>query len=304
MPTWILITISAAFLQNIRSSLQKHLKGALGTMGATFVRFAFGAPFAVLYLLVYASSVGKALPSANGTFIFWVLVGALGQILGQLMLIYLFSFRNFTVGSAYSRTEPAQAALFAFIVFSETLTPGALVAIGIAVLGVMLISVARTSLTLRSLLTSTFSKTALIGLGSGSFFGVASAAYRAASLSLADSMAAPDVILQAGFTLSVAILTQTLAMGIWIALRHREEFGNMLRVWKASLATGFVGATASFGWFIAMTLQQAAMVKAVAQVEMLFTFATSVIVFKEKINRLEMIGCAMIVFGVVTLVLG
>ena len=304
MPTWILITLSAAFLQNIRSSLQKHLKGALGTMGATFVRFAFGAPFAILYLLVYAQSVGKALPGFHGEFAFWVLVGAGTQILGQLLLIYLFSFRNFTVGSAYSRTEPAQAALFAFVVFAETLTFSAIVAIAIAMMGVMLISVARTAFTLRSLLTSTFSRTALIGLGSGAFFGVASSAYRAASLSLADTMPAPDVILQAGFTLSVAILAQTIVMGAWILLKHREEFGNIRRAWKPSLATGFVGATASFGWFIAMTLQQAAMVKAVAQVEMLFTFATSVFIFKEKINRLELIGCGMIVFGVVTLVLG
>lgn len=303
MPTWILITLGAAFLQNIRSSLQKHLKGALGTMGATFVRFAFGAPFAVLYLLVYAQSVGKALPAIHGDFLLWVVVGASTQIIGQLLLIYLFSFRNFTVGSAYSRTEPAQAALFAFVVFAETLSLSAITAIGVAMLGVMLISVARTTFTLRSLITSTFSKTALVGLGSGAFFGVASSGYRAASLSLADTMPAPDVILQAGFTLSFAILLQTFVMGAWIALRHREEFGNMRRAWKPSLATGFFGATASFGWFIAMTLQQAAMVKAVAQVEMLFTFATSVFVFKEKINRLELIGCGMIVCGVLLLML-
>lgn len=59
MPTWILITISAAFLQNIRSVLQKHLKGALSTTGATFVRFAFGVPFAFLYLFWLCGSSGQ-----------------------------------------------------------------------------------------------------------------------------------------------------------------------------------------------------------------------------------------------------
>ena len=48
MEAWIVITIAAAFIQNIRSSLQKHLKGAMGTTGATFVRFGFGAPFALV----------------------------------------------------------------------------------------------------------------------------------------------------------------------------------------------------------------------------------------------------------------
>ena len=304
MPTWILITISAAFLQNIRSVLQKHLKGALSTTGATFVRFAFGVPFAFLYCLGYAALSGKALPEINGTFLFWVLVAALAQIAGQFLLVYLFSFRNFTVGTAYSRTEPAQAALIAFLFFAEKIEARALVAIGVAVLGVMVISVARSPITLRTLLTASFSRTALIGLGSGAFFGLAAAGYREASLSLAPAMPAPDFILQAGFTLSIAILFQTVLMAFWISLREREEWGRIRRAWKPSLATGFVGATASFGWFMAMTLQQAALVKALAQIEMLFTFASSVFIFHEKINRLEIAGCALIVCGVLLLVLG
>ena len=304
MPTWILITISAAFLQNIRSVLQKHLKGALSNTGATFVRFAFGAPFALLYCGLYAAWNGMDFPAMHGTFLFWVLVASLTQIIGQFLLVMIFSYRNFAVGTAYSRTEPAQAALFAFLVFSETLAAGALVAIAVAVLGVMLISVARTRFTFASLITSSLSRTALIGLASGAFFGVAASGYRAASLSLAEHMARPDVILQAAVTLSVAICFQTLIMGLWIAWKEPEQWANMRRTWKPCLATGFVGATASFGWFTAMTLQQAALVKAVAQIEMLFTFASSVLIFKERINRLELLGCALIVCGVLILVLG
>jgi drug/metabolite transporter (DMT)-like permease len=51
-----------------------------------------------------------------------------------------------------------------------------------------------------------------------------------------------------------------------------------------------------------MTLQQAALVKVVAQVEMLFTFASSFFVFREWITWLEFIGCLLIVLGVVTLI--
>ena len=36
------VTVAAAFLQNLRSALQKHLKARLSTSGATFVRFGFG----------------------------------------------------------------------------------------------------------------------------------------------------------------------------------------------------------------------------------------------------------------------
>ena len=51
MELWIPITIAAAFLQNLRSALQKHLQGSLGTRGASFVRFGYGFPLAILYAL-------------------------------------------------------------------------------------------------------------------------------------------------------------------------------------------------------------------------------------------------------------
>ena len=50
--TWILMSIAAAFLQNLRSLLQRRLAGKLSVNGASFVRFAYALPFAWLYALV------------------------------------------------------------------------------------------------------------------------------------------------------------------------------------------------------------------------------------------------------------
>ena len=52
-----------------------------------------------------------------------------------------------------------------------------------------------------------------------------------------------------------------------------------------------------------MTLQQAAVVKSLAQIEMLFTMASSAWFFREKINRLEIAGCCLIVSGIVVLMI-
>ncbi|NUS69383.1 MAG: DMT family transporter [Ensifer adhaerens] len=303
METWVLITIAAAFLQNVRSAMQKHLKGVMGTTGATFVRFGFGLPFAFLYLIVLWQVVGRPLPVPNGTFFLWAVIGGLAQIAATFLLVHLFSFRNFAVGTAYSRTEPAQAALFGLIFLGEKASEGTLVAIAISVVGVMLISVARTTLSARTLVTSVFSRTAGIGLLSGTFFGLSAVAYRSASLALAPSLPAPDYMMQASFTLGFVILLQTVVMLIWIVLRERDELPRIAAAWKPAFVVGFVGASASFGWFMAMTLQQAAVVKVVAQVEMLFTFASSFFIFREWINRLELLGCLLIVLGVVMLVL-
>lgn len=303
METWVLITVAAAFLQNVRSAMQKHLKGVMGTTGATFVRFGFGLPFAFLYLFLLWQVAGRPLPVPNGTFFLWAIIGGLAQIAATFLLVHLFSFRNFAVGTAYSRTEPAQAAVFGLIFLGEKASQGTLVAIAISVVGVMLISVARTTLSPRTLVTSVFSRTAGIGLLSGTFFGLSAVSYRSASLALAPSLPAPDYIMQASYTLGFVILLQTVVMLIWIVLRERDELPRIAAAWKPAFVVGFVGASASFGWFMAMTLQQAAVVKVVAQVEMLFTFASSFFIFREWINCLELFGCLLIVLGVVMLVL-
>ncbi len=299
MELWIPITIAAAFLQNLRSVGQKHLKGVMGTTGATFVRFGFGLPFAAFYVVLLNRIAGYAFPAMPPEFFGWVVVGGLGQIAATFLLVHLFSFRNFAVGTAYSRTEPAQAALFGLVFLGETVTAGTLMAIAVSVFGVMLISVAHTALTARNLVATTFSRTALIGLASGTCFGVSAVAYRAASLSLGG----PNFTMQAAITLLVVITFQTLVMAAWMLARDRAELSRIAAAWKPSLFVGFVGATASFGWFMAMTLQQAAIVKALAQIEMIFTFASSVFFFKERINRFETAGCGLIVGGILLLLL-
>jgi drug/metabolite transporter (DMT)-like permease len=299
MELWIPITIAAAFLQNLRSTAQKHLKGVMGTTGATFVRFGFGLPFAALFVLGLRYLADFPYAAPNGVFAMWVVVGALAQIGATFLLIHLFSFRNFAVGTAYSRTEPVQAAVFGLIFLGELAGPGGLVAIAITVVGVMLISVAQAPMSWRNLFASLASRNALIGLASGTLFGVSGVAYRAASLSLGG----PNFMMQAATTLFFTILLQTIVMLAWMVWKDRGELKRIAHAWKPSLFTGFVGATASFGWFAAMTLQQAAIVKALAQIEMIFTFASSVFFFREKINRTEVAGCLLIVAGIIALVL-
>ena len=47
MPAWVALAIGAAFLQNLRSALQKALTRGSGVLGATYARFLFAAPWAV-----------------------------------------------------------------------------------------------------------------------------------------------------------------------------------------------------------------------------------------------------------------
>ncbi|MEC7488951.1 MAG: DMT family transporter [Pseudomonadota bacterium] len=299
METWVLITVVAAFFQNVRSTLQKYLKGRIGTTGATFVRFGFGLPFAYLFLATLYFGTEYSLPVFHARFATWILLAALSQIAAQALLIHLFSYRNFAVGTAYSRTEPAQAALFGLVFLSETVSGLVLLAIAISVGGVMLISIAGNELRAGNLITSLLSRNVAIGLCSGTFFGISAVSYRGAALSLGG----PNFLMQGAATLCAAITFQTVIMLLYSAVRDPAELPRILRVWKPALAVGFVGATASFGWFTAMTLEKAAVVKAVAQIEMLFAFASTVLIFREPFNRLEVTGCVAIVGGILLLLL-
>ena len=50
---WIIVTIFAAFLQNLRFTLQKNINNNVSTFASSYVRFAFACPFAVALFFFY-----------------------------------------------------------------------------------------------------------------------------------------------------------------------------------------------------------------------------------------------------------
>lgn len=298
-PLWIPLTIAAAFLQNVRSALQKHLKEQLGTTGATFVRFGYGFPFALLYLAGLAAFTDLPVPHLNLRFIAIVMAGGLAQIAGTALLVSLFDKRNFAVGTTYSKTETVQAAVFGIIFLGETVSLNAAVGILISLLGVVAISAARSPAGLRAIATSWTERPALIGLASGGSFGIAAVSYRGASLSLGGE----GFIMQASVTLAFVLVFQTLVMAAYMAVREPAELRASLAAWRVAVWVGLSGAVGSIGWFTAMTIQQAALVRALGQIELVFTIASSTLIFRERILRMELIGIILVVAGIIILIL-
>ena len=299
MELWIPITIAAAFFQNLRSALQKHLKGRLTNTGATFSRFAYAAPLALLYVTALAALTGEELPRPHATFVLYAVVGGLAQITATALLLYSFSFRNFAVGTTYSKTETVQTAIFGILILGDPLGLGAAAAIVISLLGVMTISVASTRMSLLGLLTSLAEKPALVGIASGAFFGISAISYRGASLSLGDQ----GFLIRAAYTLACVTAFQTLVMALYMRLREPGQVSAVFRSWRVSAWAGVTGMIASAGWFTAMTIQNAAYVRALGQIELVFTFAASVFLFHERPNRLEVTGIALVIAGILLLLL-
>lgn len=299
MELWIPITIFAAFMQNVRSALQKHLKGKLSTSGVTFTRFVFGVPAALLYLAALLIFGGYVIPGVTMEFMLFAVVGGLAQITATALLVYLFSFRNFAVGTAFSKTETVQTALFGIVVLGEGVGAGAMLAIMISLIGVVLLSITRLDAGLRGILRQCLEPPALIGVAAGAMFGVSAIAVRAASLSLSGG----DFIIRAAFALACVTLFQTMVMAVYMHLRESGQIGAVIREWRVSSLVGLSGMLGSAGWFTAMTLQNAAYVRALGQIELLFTFAAAYLFFRERASRTELIGILFITTGILLLLL-
>src|SRR5215469_7316038 len=71
---WAAFTIAAAAAQTVRNAAQRELTGKLGTVGATQVRFLFGCPFAVMFLLAMLGA-GGTLAYPVLSFWLWLLDG-------------------------------------------------------------------------------------------------------------------------------------------------------------------------------------------------------------------------------------
>jgi len=293
MELWVLIAIGAAFFQNVRSALQKHLKGQLTTTGATFSRFIFAAPLIVGVLAVLVLVGGYAIPEMNTQFFGFMMLGGISQITATALLVHLFGLRNFAVGTTFSKTETVQAALFGVVVLGDAITPMAFVALLISLIGVGLLSATD------GLRGGIFNRGALIGIASGTAFAVSGISYRGASLSLGSG----DFLIRATTTLACVLVFQTLIMSVWLAWKDSTQIGRVLQSWRVSAWVGVAGGLASLGWFSAMTLQNAAYVKAVGQVELIFSFAVSVFIFRERSNGREVAGILLVSLGILALLL-
>ena len=296
---WIPVTIAAAFLQNLRSAVQKYLKGRLSTTGATFVRFGYGVPVAVAYVMILHFGVGLPFPAVNTEFVVYVMLGGVTQIAATFLLVYLFGLRNFAVGTAYSKTEAIQAAIFGFVLLGDPLSLGAGVAILIGFAGVALISVAHTELSFAGILRATFSRTALIGLASGALFGISAVGFRGGSLALGGGET--EFLMQAGYTLMWATIFQTTVMLAYMQWKEPGQIVAVVRAWKPAGMVGLAGVLGSICWFTAMTIQSVAYVRSLGQIELIFTFAASYFVFHERPNRTEVIGVVLIALGIIVL---
>ena len=294
---WIIFTISGAFFQNLRSSLQKKLNKDLSIIASTYVRFAFALPFAVIVFFLNFGNfeiIFQILEQKD--FLYLTIIASIFQIMFTFTLLYLFKFSNFVVGTSLSKTEVIQVAIFEYFLLKDKLNVFGIFGIIIATVGVIIISIKD----LKLFFSNFFSRITLIGLTTGLFLGLSVVFFRAATLSLEDFSSNFD---RAIITLFFGLVVQTFLISIYLYIFERSEFKKFRDNKLESCLAGLAGFLATLSWFFAFTFIQASFVRALGQVEIFFSFVSSKYFFKEKITAMEIIGIIIFISGVSVMLL-
>ena len=303
---WIVLAVLGAALQAIRTAAQRDLNKHLSTLATTYVRSLFGLPLLAVYLAAVMWATGEGLPHFGWRYLGYTLTGAMMQVIATALLIRMFTLRSFGVGTMLTKVDIVITAILGALLFSETLSAGGVAALVVVMAGVVLMSLERTGRAgwapqiqaagglsgwLRSILAD---KALAVALGCAFTFSISFLTYREAALVIG----AGSFLWRGAWTVLLAILMQTVIVGAWLAWR---EPGLVERLRPHMRLSAFIGATSAVGsicWFTAFALQNASYVRAVGQIEVVFTLLVSAIYYRERISALEYAGIALTVVGV------
>ncbi|MGV8955001.1 MAG: EamA family transporter [Cypionkella sp.] len=283
---WVGAALIASAAQTARNATQASLTSAIGTVGATQVRFLFGLPFAVIFLFLVSHFTGQAIPQIPSDALGFTAAGALSQIAATALMLRLMQTRSFAVTTAWIKTEPVLVAICAALILGDPLTPVMMLAIAIATAGVLLISVKR--------------GTAMAEVGpalAGLLFGISAIGFRGGINALPQG----DFLIRATTTLMLSLAMQAGLLAVWLAIFNRAALRASFGVWRSSLGAGFLGAFASQFWFIGFSLTSAANIRTLALVEVMLATAVSRYVFHQPVSKRQLTGMAVVIAGIILL---
>jgi len=293
MELWVILAIAAALAQTFRFALQKVLAGStLSTAAATWARFLWSAPVVIAIMAAYVALTPATLPSVTPAFWPYALAGGATQILATICTVALFKRRAFAVGITFKKTEVMLTAIAGLLILGDHLDPLGAAFIALGFVAVLLLSEAPEG-------GGIFNKGAAIGLLSGVFFALSAVGYRGALL----AMDSDNTFLVAGLTLSFVASVQAIALGLWLALREPGQITETLKGWRKSSLVGVFSLIGSWCWFAAFSLQNAAYVFAVGQIELIFSLAMGVLFFREKTSTRELFGMALLTVSITAVAL-
>lgn len=289
---WIPITLAAATFQILRTARQHELRSVLSTAAAGFVRYAYGAPLAILLGVVLFGVLGRGLPDVPARFWPIVAVAGVAQIGATIALLQSFKLRDFAVGTVYSKTEVLIVAVLGLFGLDELLSPVGWIGTVLVTVGVLWLA-SRGSLL--GLLRRAGDPAAMTGLLAAAGFAGAAVGIGEAARSLGGAPSFDRAV----FTLTVLLVVQTVLNLGWFVAREPDQIVRTLRAWRPAMWVGAFSLLGSIGWAWGFTLESAAKVRTLGQVELIIAFAIAHVTLGERHTRADYAASALVLAGVV-----
>lgn len=293
---WLPATLLGGLFQAWRTAVQQRVRAELSVNAAGLVRYLYGFPVACAMFALYLIVRHDVVPDHGAGFWVNAALGGLAQIVATNLLIMAFGFRNYVTGTAYAKTEAVQGAILAMIMLGEHLPLLTWLGIGVGVAGVLVLSAGGQRLRLAQVV----QPAALCGLGAGFLFALTSVFIKRATLSIET----PDKVLAALTTLVAVLALQTLMQGAYVAARERDQLARIFTSWRISGQVGLLAAMGSACWFTGFATAPVALVRAVGQVEVIFTLGFGHYYLREPLARSEVIGLLTVGAGVALALIG
>jgi drug/metabolite transporter (DMT)-like permease len=300
VPIWIIATSIAALLQAWRTAVQQRVRKDLSINAAGLVRYLYGFPVTCLLLFLYMQFRHPSLPTLSPALFPYALLAGLVQLLATNLLIMAFGYRSYVVGTAFAKTEAVQGALLAMWLLGEKLSLLSWLGIATSMIGVVRLSFGRETLRGRDFIRQIGQPAALCGLGAGFLFALTAVFVKRASFAVSTN----DRVLAALIVLVLVVFLQLLMQGLYVAIRERDQVVRIFRTWRVSGQVGVLAALGSACWFTGFATAPVALVRAVGQIEVIFTLAFGHFYLREPIHRSETIGLLLVAIGVVLALLG
>jgi drug/metabolite transporter (DMT)-like permease len=300
MLIWLPATCLASLLQAWRTAVQQRVRKELSVNAAGLVRYLYGFPVCCLLLFLYVQWRQPAHFYIAPALLPYALLAGLAQLLATNLLIMAFGYRSYVVGTAYAKTEAVQGAILALLLLGEHLTGLSWAGIAVGVVGVMQLSLGHQHWRAHDILKQISQPAALCGLGAGFLFALTAIFVKMATRKIPGN----DPVLAALIVLLLVVFLQLLMQGSYVFFRERDQVHKIMRSWRVSGQVGVLAALGSACWFTGFATAPVALVRAVGQMEVIFTLAFGHFYLREPITRSEVTGLILVSIGVVLALLG
>jgi len=299
MEIWVLFAVLAAATQALRTAIQRRMVAPLGSYGAAYIRFSYACPITWSCVILYTGLTGASLAGLPFSFWAWINIAALTQVIFTILLVQLFSHRSFAAAVAFSKTEVLQTAIFEALILGVVVTVQTGFAIALGVFATVMLALVKTNLTLSNIRQSIMSRQMAIGLSAGAFLGFCTVSYGAAM----KAMTGGSLLSNAIYAAAIGVTIQAVCFGGYLYVVKRREFIASFVEWRGGAMAGVWAAICSICWFAAFLNHEVAPVRAVGQVELLFSIGFSVLYFKERVSRVELAAMGLLALSIIMVLL-